>query len=176
MQKKDFTKIPGWLTEGEGAALAELAAGKHVLEIGSYCGRSTVAMGYVAKSIACIDTFESHAIEPYERRNTLQEFLDNTKDLPCKVVPIIGFVENVQHLLAGHQFDLVFVDGDHKYQPCLRDLGFAQRLIAPGGVIAVHDYGTGYPQLQDVTKAVNKFFPEGVETRESVAIWRSSRC
>ena len=37
-------RVRGWLTQAEGDKLARLAEGKKVLEIGSYCGRSTIAM------------------------------------------------------------------------------------------------------------------------------------
>src|SRR5258708_4656047 len=41
-------EVCGWLTDAEGRKLAELAADKRVLEIGSCEGRSTICMAQVA--------------------------------------------------------------------------------------------------------------------------------
>ncbi len=40
---------------------------------------------------------------------------------------------------AGRQFDFAFIDGDHRYEATLMDLVFADRLVKPGGVIAIDD-------------------------------------
>jgi hypothetical protein len=47
--------IPGWLHHAEGKALAEMARGKRVLEVGSYCGLSTVCMARTAKHVVSVD-------------------------------------------------------------------------------------------------------------------------
>lgn len=38
------------------------------------------------------------------------------------------------------RFDVIFVDGDHRTAAVLRDLGNAQKLLSPGGLIICHDY------------------------------------
>ncbi len=40
---------------------------------------------------------------------------------------------------AGRQFDFAFIDGDHRYEAAFMDLVFADRLVKPGGVIAIDD-------------------------------------
>lgn len=40
---------------------------------------------------------------------------------------------------AGQQYDLIFVDGDHRYEVVRHDAQFFNRL-APGGLILFHDY------------------------------------
>jgi predicted O-methyltransferase YrrM len=47
------------------------------------------------------------------------------------------------------QFDLAFVDGNHRFDGVFVDLVFLRRLVRPGGIVIVDDY-----QLPSVTKAV----------------------
>jgi predicted O-methyltransferase YrrM len=39
----------------------------------------------------------------------------------------------------GAPFDLVFLDGDHSYQPTKSDFDLVSGLVAPDGVLAFHD-------------------------------------
>jgi protein-L-isoaspartate O-methyltransferase len=48
----------------EGKALAEMARGKRVLEVGSYCGLSTVCMARTAKHVVSVD--------PHDGRGTAE--------------------------------------------------------------------------------------------------------
>jgi hypothetical protein len=64
--------VAGWLTEDEGRELAELAEGKVVLEIGAYCGRSTICLAQKAVTVAVVDTFDGRATS--QPGNTLRLF------------------------------------------------------------------------------------------------------
>jgi predicted O-methyltransferase YrrM len=147
--------IPGWLTEEEGNELARLATGRLVLEIGSYCGRSTVAMAATAKVIVSIDPHDSSTTEPHPPIQTLDIFQRNIAGLP--VIPFLGRIEQFEPYLVPNSFDMVFVDADHSYDACLRDIAAAERVVRDGGVIAVHDYGMWRDaHLLGVTRAVDK--------------------
>lgn len=160
-------EIPGWLTPGEGEKLAQLATNKKVLEIGSYCGRSTVAMGQVCKTLLSIDPHNSATTEPHPPRETYDEFRKNVINLP--VCCLIGVIEDIEQYLPVGYYDFIFIDGDHSYGACLRDIAIARRIIAPGGRIAIHDYNTPYLQLANVTKAVQSLgLP--FDVHESLAI------
>lgn len=39
----------------------------------------------------------------------------------------------------GRQFDLAFIDGDHRFDPCFLDIYYALRLVRMGGLIVVDD-------------------------------------
>lgn len=41
----------------------------------------------------------------------------------------------------GKKYDLIYIDGDHAYEGCKRDILLCQQLLAPGGVIVMDDYG-----------------------------------
>ena len=45
------------------------------------------------------------------------------------------------------EFDLIFVDGDHRMEPCSRDILNAWLHMAPGGLIVVHDV---WPKVIDL--------------------------
>jgi cephalosporin hydroxylase len=50
-----------------------------------------------------------------------------------------AIVDKARKVLAGKQFDLLFIDGDHEYDGVLEDLIQWYPLVKPGGLIAFHD-------------------------------------
>lgn len=132
--------VRGWLTEVEGHALAELARGRRVLEIGSYCGRSTICMGQTAARMHCIDWFGGDEGAGYGW--TLPEFLDNLRryDLKEKVIVHVGRSALIGDVLRDDSFDCVFVDGAHDAPSVTADLKLATRVLRAGGALAMHDW------------------------------------
>ncbi|CAE7520498.1 nei1 [Symbiodinium sp. CCMP2592] len=53
--------------------------------------------------------------------------------------------------------DLVFVDGEHDFESCARDIRSWSQLVPPGGVVAGHDYRAG---VEGVPRAVHALIPE----------------
>tara|TARA_B100001248_G_scaffold9854_1_gene6508 strand:+ start:18464 stop:19087 length:624 start_codon:yes stop_codon:yes gene_type:complete len=55
--------------------------------------------------------------------------------------------------------DWIYIDGDHSYEQCKKDLNNALQIVKPGGLIIGDDYG--WPDAKwekpGVTKAVNEF-------------------
>lgn len=126
----------GWLTLEEAKELGRLAAGKSVLELGAYKGRSTVVMAKTAKQVVSVDWHKGdYAIG---ESDTLDEFLHNTKDY-VNVVPIVSKTEDVAPLLTDYTFDMVFVDAAHDFHSVQHDMRLAQS--QQPRVIAVHDWG-----------------------------------
>lgn len=39
----------------------------------------------------------------------------------------------------GREFDLILIDGDHRYESCFVDAYFCDRMIAPGGLVVIDD-------------------------------------
>lgn len=165
--------VDGWLTHEEGLALAELAEGKDVLEIGSYCGRSTVCLAQTARSVTCVDTFDGRATPA--RKDTRAEFqstverygvagkVDVMRGTSAEVVPTLSSL----HL----RYDLAFVDGAHDRGSVLEDAALARSVLRPGGLVAFHDYKT--PEDPGVTEAVDELIAAGarlVRTAGSVAV------
>jgi predicted O-methyltransferase YrrM len=158
-------EISGWLTVLEGTSLAELATGKHVLEIGSYCGRSTICMAQTALSVWSVDPHDGRAT-PNER-DTYAEFLANVARYGLTNV---NSVRGVVHagLEFPCKFGLVFVDGDHTLPAVRNDIAIALSLLDVDGRIAFHDYRTSpgeYDGRWDagVTEAVDDFIANGAK-------------
>jgi hypothetical protein len=65
--------------------------------------------------------------------------------------------EEAANLTFNECLDFVYIDADHSYLGCLRDLELWWPKIRPGGMLAGHDYGQF-----GVTDALNEFFTAGV--------------
>jgi predicted O-methyltransferase YrrM len=138
--------VPGWLLSTEGRALAELARGKRVLEVGSYCGRSTICMAQTADSVVSIDPHDGRGTP--QPRATLDALRENLARYGVheRVEPLVGTLGGVLekdgfcHKLATGSFDLIFIDGAHDYEAVRNDIEHARELLAPDGVLAFHDY------------------------------------
>jgi predicted O-methyltransferase YrrM len=153
--------IPGWLNPDEGKALAELARGKRVLEIGSFCGRSTVCMARTARKVTAADYFDGRGTpKPQDTRAIFDEILRrhgvtdkvvavSPDDLDCISGPYLG------------PFDFIFIDGAHNRDAVAADIIKARDLLADGGLIAFHDYNR--PTDPGVTEAVDDFVRDGAE-------------
>ena len=75
-------------------------------------------------------------------------------------------------LAAGEaSFGLIFVDGDHQAEAVRHHVGWALRLLAPGGVLACHDYSEDCC-CPGVRQALDELFPEGGELTNSLFVVR----
>lgn len=84
--------------------------------------------------------------------------------------------EQLLSLLAGRKVDLLFIDGDHSYEGCLKDFEMYRDLVDPAGMLAFHDIclfpeqwpGTGVgPAWQEVKARYGGeeiIDPDGVST------------
>jgi precorrin-6B methylase 2 len=163
--------VAGWLTEGEGRELARLAEGKVVLEVGAYCGRSTICLAQTAKSVGVIDTFDGRGT--HLPGDTLRLFRRNLRrhNAASKVTVYQG--ESVK-VLEGLPpvYDLVFIDGSHDRDSVAADIEAAANVLRPGGLLVFHDYHDEDP---GVVEAVDELVATGAELVgrcESLAIVR----
>jgi len=161
MPQPPHADVRGFLPDNEGLqlyewALAATATGP-LLEIGSYCGRSTIWLGQAAQArqtaVFAIDHHrgsEEHQIgESHHdaelvnaeglfdtfaafRRNIVQA------DLEQVVIPIVtGSAQFAAHW-AG-PLSVVFIDGGHSLDAALADYRHWAPRIEPGGILAIHD-------------------------------------
>lgn len=147
--------VDGWLTYTEGRALFELAKCKRVLEIGAYCGRSTICLAQSATSVVSLDTWDGRGTP--RPRNTYDEFVLNLSRYG---------IANVDTMTDGGHYDLVFIDGDHSYGAVREDIETACRMLSDGGIIALHDYRTRHGEHDQgwdpgVTQAVDEMLASG---------------
>jgi len=156
----DTVNVPGWLTDVEGKLLARLAKDKLVLEIGSYCGRSTVWMARTAKHVHCVDTFKGTGWNKY-LPDTWTEFCITlvSHDVEHKVTARVGMSKDVVPSLP-HEFNLIFIDGSHDAASVRLDLQMSLGKLSADGLIALHDYGR-HDKNFDVTREVNRLLNRG---------------
>ena len=154
-------QIDGWLSEAEEIALYRLArqvrAHGTILEIGSWKGKSTVCLGLGLRKgkLIAVDSFdaagEEGSCELYaQRRGTtslLEEFQSNISRNRISDKVEIWHGRSNEFAERDVVIDLLFIDGDHSIENCKADyLNFAKKLKRHG-VIALHDYDPGRPEL-----------------------------
>lgn len=161
-------RIDGWLSDEEADLLLECAVqagpgagmGATIVDVGSYCGRSTVLFGLARKwlgsgrsRVVAIDAHDGRVMMPGDRvvalEPTLQRFESNVAgaDLADIVVSIVAQPSQV----AWHDsIDLLFVDGLHDYDSVAADFGHFSPWIRRGGRAAFHDCAPHFPGVQRV--------------------------
>lgn len=158
-------KIQGWLEDEEAdllivtcsRALSTLCAGSAVVEVGSFCGRSTVVLGSVVQSLGIPSRV--YAVDPH---NGVVGALDSgTKSLgPTLAIFQRNVAENalasIVETMISPSFEVawdkpiafLFIDGLHDYGNVSRDFYHFEPWVIPGGYIAFHDYADYYPGVK----------------------------
>ena len=158
----DVKTVKGFLNSSEGERLYELALAASdlgpCLEVGSYCGKSTVYLGAACRQknsvLFAVDHHrgseehqrgeEYHDTALYdamrEQVDTFRAFRDTLSkaDLEQHVVPIVA-----GSALAARAWTtplgLVFIDGGHSREAALIDYRSWAPFLRPGGYLAIHD-------------------------------------
>lgn len=134
-------------------------SGATIVEIGSYLGASTCFLAAAVKKIDggatlhCVDTWENDAMTEGSR-DTWGDFQRNTRQYGDLIVPHRGRAEEIGNLF-NKRIDLLFVDGDHSYEGCRRDVLTWLPYLNPGGIIVMHDYGWAEGVRQVVGELIN---------------------
>jgi hypothetical protein len=158
-------RIEGWFEEDEGEllitattrAITSLPSGSAVVEVGSFCGRATVVLGGVVKSLGAeslvygIDRHDGRvgALDKGIRitRPTLDIFQRNIDENALRAV-----VRTVQSDSADVAWNMpigmLLIDGLHDYPSVARDFHCFEKWLVPGGVAAFHDYADYFPGVK----------------------------
>ncbi len=158
----NINEIKGFLAEDEAAALYEQAllasTTGPVLEIGSYCGKSTIYLGLACRqnnrSVYALDHHrgsEEHQLgeffhdpELYDKdaglMDTFREFRNNIRaaGLDDVVVPVVAGSESASRDWQT-PLSMVFIDGGHSLDAALTDYRCWTPHLMRGGVLAIHD-------------------------------------
>lgn len=133
----------------ECCVLHGLAAWTHprgdcVIEIGTFRGRSLTMLALGLRSVgsaAKIVSVDPHELQPTnfdQARMTLAPFGEQRR-----VMQYVGGSDDAWRILRPGCASMVFIDGDHGRKQVLADFLNYKELVAPGGVVAFHDYGFG---------------------------------
>ena len=117
----------------------------NIVEIGSYCGGSTVIIGQEAikrnedVNIIIIEPFEFHedryywnyeeAFDKNMRYFRLEKNIEKIKDTSFNAIKT-----------WDREIDFIFIDGDHEYQSVVKDINNFIPYVKKGGLFAFHDY------------------------------------
>jgi predicted O-methyltransferase YrrM len=159
--------VSGWLRPEEGRALARLADGKRVLEIGSYCGLSTICMARTAKHVTAVDYFDGRATPaPFSTFEMFQKNISRygvaDRILTCHPEDPYPFSD----------YDFAFIDGAHDAESVRVDVIRATAAMKSGGLLAFHDYRQKPGDVDGrwdpgVTAAVNDLVQRGGKILET---------
>ncbi len=158
----DINSVKGFLDTEEGAALHQhaliAAQNGSVLEVGSYCGKSTVYLGAACKQVGSVlfavdhhrgseehqlgEEYHDAALYDAEfgKMDSFREFRNTLAraKLEDTVVPIVA-----PSALAARAWTtplaMVFIDGGHSMQAALTDFHSWSQHVMRGGLLAIHD-------------------------------------
>jgi MMP 1-O-methyltransferase len=152
----------GFMPAAEGLALFDAAAGYAargpVLEIGSYCGKSTIYLAAAASAVGQVVVTVDHHRGSEEHQPGWEyhdpELVDSATGrldtlprlratlaaagLEQHVVVVVGRSAEVARLW-GTPLGLVFIDGGHTEQAAVTDYEGWAPWVARGGALAIHD-------------------------------------
>lgn len=157
----EIDAVKGFLAAAEGEALfnaaRKSAALGPVLEIGSYCGKSTVYLGLGARAgggqVLAVDHHrgseenqpgqmfhDPELADGHGGLDTLPHFRKTMHDAGLEDV-VIPVATSARHFArVWHQpLGMVFIDGGHTLDAALSDYRLYAPKVAPGGILAIHD-------------------------------------
>lgn len=123
--------------------------GMRVLEVGSWCGDSTVEIGDEVRTqgghLYCIDWWKGNPGTNLERAaketDIFHEFWARIvcESLDDTVIPLRGRSEDIAPILAECAFDMIYIDADHRYPAVAHDIRTYAALVRDGGVLCGDD-------------------------------------
>ena len=193
-----LNSVKGFLDHNEGICLYNhaLSSSKKgpILEIGSYCGKSTIYLATAAKEYNCsvysIDHhtgseenqvgWEYHDIELFDEEtgkiNSFPEFMRNLRkaNLLDTVIPIVSDSSLVSRDWKI-PLSMVFIDGGHTMEAAFNDFNNWKDKIIKGGILAIHDVfpnpnDGGRPPFEIYRKALSEKNFKEVEAVKSLRI------
>ncbi len=158
----EIDQVKGFLDPSEGAALyaaaLEMGAQGPCLEVGSYCGKSTVYIGSACRvsgsQLFAVDhhrgSEENQRGEEYHDADLFDPFTCRLDSLPFfrrtlykagleqTVIPIVAPSTQVARFW-NIPLAFLFIDGGHSMKAALADYQLWTRHVIPGGIVAIHD-------------------------------------
>jgi predicted O-methyltransferase YrrM len=163
-------KTGGLISPCDALALYRLARlqddGARILEIGSFRGASTTAIGHAIKNrdieLYCLDCWDDYYGQGFFERSPtdkapsdfeiFRDFITNTTFVKNQLRIMKGSSSQFKNLLANGFFNLIFIDAAHDYDNVVQDINIAFKALLPGGIICGHDY---HSDGHGVIEAVN---------------------
>lgn len=162
VDKEKINRVKGFLDTREAERLYQLAldAGSKgpCLEIGSYCGKSSVYLGTACKENSTVlfsidhhggseeqqpgeEYFDPDLLDKETGRvDTLKHFRKTIFEFALEdvVIPLIGRSATIGRVWET-PLSLIFIDGSHAYESVLRDYEIWSGKLIKGGYLLFHD-------------------------------------
>jgi len=162
ISKTKIDHVKGFLDEREAECMYKLAleAGKKgpCLEIGSYCGKSSVYLGTACQENSTVlfsidhhtgseeqqpgeEYFDPDLLDQETGRiDTFKHFRKTIFDfnLDDTVIPVVGRSAPIGRIWKT-PLSLLFIDGSHAYESVLSDYEIWAKNLIPGGYLLFHD-------------------------------------
>lgn len=179
-----------------------------VLEIGSWAGSSAITWAEAIKRhgkesgmVFCVDPWINYYIDSLDDKKTwvlrtmAKSFINNkifhlfnhniTASKHDDIIIILkSYSHNLLPMFRSHQFDIVYIDGNHLYDAVLCDITNAAALLKDGGIICGDDLELQYEEVFSdnfrkfhnidvcTDPHTNKRFHPGV----TLAVWEYFKC
>ena len=181
--------VRGWLGNKDQARWmwCEAARARHVIELGSFCGKSAILMGNAMKAngntqgqIWCVDTFQARN-EELADEDTEAEFRANLwhAGLDDIVKVVRGDTKDPELLrVVPPCASLLYIDADHRYEAVLEDVRlWHKHVAATDGQVLFHDYD--WPDVKRaIQDAVRLGYLRDVQaiSDDAARAWRGCGC
>jgi predicted O-methyltransferase YrrM len=170
-----------------------------IVEIGSWKGRSTIALargvvdGGRGGTVYAIDP---HEVQPWSAFRAVDRMPDMLRNLSIAgIMDVVHPIRCTGHVarprFADGSVDLLFVDGDHSYEGVIEDIEDWSSSLRSGSTVAFHDYrmpgvaqalvervlrrGSGFRKPRWISNMLVFEYDTRTHWRwsESVALWRA---
>lgn len=159
---RQMHEVEGWFLDEEAdllisataEALSSLPTPHAIVEVGSYCGRSTVVLGAVVKSLG--SDARVYAIDPHEGEvgaadvglehtgSTLERFEENIAKAGITEI-VIPLRQRSYDTVWNQPISVLLLDGLHDYSSVATDFNHFEAWLLTGAIVAFHDYSTNFP-------------------------------
>jgi predicted O-methyltransferase YrrM len=143
------------------ARLARERGPRQVFEIGTFNGRTTLALAANTPEDALVYTLDLPPAEGtrYELAAGERLFVDKpasgalfaTSPLRSRIRQLFG--DSATFDVSGYRADFIFIDGSHAFDYVLSDSVKALGMLSAGGIVVWHDYGA---EWEGVTRALHQ--------------------
>lgn len=173
----------GWFTDAEGTLMFNvvskaLSSGLkgQVVEVGSYCGRSTVILGSAVQKahsgtrVLAVDPHEGGLSIPKSGNShvspTLSKFRETIKGAGLQSV-VQEVLKKSSDVKVSGPIAVLFIDGLHDYENVSKDYEHFAPHLVDEAVVMFHDYGN--PDFPDVARFVESLLVGGTLFKKEVA-------
>lgn len=151
--------------------IGEHGRAPEVVEIGSWAGRSAIAMVSAGARVLCVDHWKGNKNDSgtagVDEERAFRTFLKNTEAdrKSGKITYFRGSSEEAARQYKPCSFDIIYIDAEHDYDSVKRDIELWRPMAKH--IVAGHDYGV----FPGVERAVKEQF---ANHRTMGAVWMSS--